>query len=355
MHARHPITSATSPQARTVTLARLRRREHRAAQLWHRPPGGDGLHCAEASSMRTLRRHGIGSGWWLAGLLLASCVDFSVPAELRRCPSPPCVPDADVDEVPMGPDAASTSAPGDIATDRPADARPADDAIAPDRPADARPPDDAIAPDRPADARPADDVANTPDAPPVIDRPQPDVGPDVPPDESVDVLLADVQPDLPRELPVDAPAANGMACTTAGECTSGFCVDGVCCNAACAGACESCALAGSAGICSPVAAGTDPDLECPTDPVSTCMRDGVCNGAGACRLYTVGTACAAQMCAAGVETPARVCNGVGTCQTGTIKNCSPYACQNAVCGTTCTGTTGCVTGFYCDGVQCLPK
>jgi hypothetical protein len=68
----------------------------------------------------------------------------------------------------------------------------------------------------------------------------------------------------------------GTACTINGECSSGNCVDGVCCNSPCDGTCQACTTAkkgsGSNGTCGNVAAGTDPDLECP----------GTCNGAGAC-------------------------------------------------------------------------
>jgi hypothetical protein len=46
-----------------------------------------------------------------------------------------------------------------------------------------------------------------------------------------------------------------QACTADGECPSGFCAQGVCCESRCNGACQSCALAGSVGICRMIPAG----------------------------------------------------------------------------------------------------
>lgn len=69
----------------------------------------------------------------------------------------------------------------------------------------------------------------------------------------------------------------GRACTAPGDCTAGNCVDGVCCESACDGACESCAVAASEGLCTPELAGTDPSEECV----------GVCDGDGACADGTV--------------------------------------------------------------------
>jgi hypothetical protein len=71
----------------------------------------------------------------------------------------------------------------------------------------------------------------------------------------------------------------GATCTLAEGCASGMCTDGVCCDAPCDGTCESCSLGGTAGTCTPITAGTDPDAECaPT----------TCDGAGGCTLPDAG-------------------------------------------------------------------
>ena len=46
------------------------------------------------------------------------------------------------------------------------------------------------------------------------------------------------------------------------DCASGFCAQGVCCQTACTATCMSCALAGTAGTCTMVAAGGDPLGQC---------------------------------------------------------------------------------------------
>jgi len=72
----------------------------------------------------------------------------------------------------------------------------------------------------------------------------------------------------------------GASCSTGPQCQSGFCVDGVCCNSLCGAKCEACTAAkkgaggGGDGTCGFIAAGTDPDTECPG------AND--CTGAGAC-------------------------------------------------------------------------
>jgi endoglucanase len=74
-----------------------------------------------------------------------------------------------------------------------------------------------------------------------------------------------------------AKSANGAACTVPAGCRSNYCSDGVCCDQACTGACQACTAAkvgsGTDGVCAPIAAGHDPDSECPAG--------GQCS-AGAC-------------------------------------------------------------------------
>jgi hypothetical protein len=122
----------------------------------------------------------------------------------------------------------------------------------------------------------------------------------------------------------------GAACQRANECLSRFCVDGVCCQTACTEPCRSCGLAGTAGICTPIAAGEDPDNECPTDLSSTCGRDGSCDSQGGCRLHPAGTLCVPQTCTGSTLSPARTCDGAGICQPTASVSC-PYGCADNSC------------------------
>ncbi len=145
----------------------------------------------------------------------------------------------------------------------------------------------------------------------------------------------------------------GQVCTAAIQCATGACVDGVCCNNACNGTCEACNLASSVGECRPVPAGQDPAAECVGQPASTCGNDGTCNGAGACRQHVAGTVCAGAACSGQTATGARICNGRGTCLPPlSTTDCASFACDGQVCGTTCSGTSGCAPGNTCNGTVC---
>ena len=108
---------------------------------------------------------------------------------------------------------------------------------------------------------------------------------------------------------------NGATCTADGDCANNVCAQGICCATACTATCKSCALAGTLGTCTNVAAGQDPLNQCTDAGAASCGNDGTCNGAGACRLYVTGTQCVAPACSGSTFTPARTCNGSGTCQT----------------------------------------
>jgi len=69
--------------------------------------------------------------------------------------------------------------------------------------------------------------------------------------------------------------ANGALCAANVECQGNNCVDGVCCDNACNTLCKSCNVAGSAGTCTNIPNGTDPNNECMGGTPS-------CNGSGAC-------------------------------------------------------------------------
>jgi cysteine-rich repeat protein len=136
--------------------------------------------------------------------------------------------------------------------------------------------------------------------------------------------------------------ANGAVCTAANQCTNGFCVDGVCCNASCGGLCQACNVAGSVGACSNIPSGSDPANEC--------FGGTSCNGAGACALFSNGTACSsASECSGGYcfGTP-NVCHsnarGNGTYNAG-------EACDdgNNTNGDGCSSTCVIEPGHKCSG------
>jgi hypothetical protein len=146
----------------------------------------------------------------------------------------------------------------------------------------------------------------------------------------------------------------GDACSSAGQCASNNCVSGICCDSACDKACFSCKQASKPGTCLPVPAGEDPGDKCSAEDASTCRRDGLCDGNGACRFWAQGTACGAASCMDAVVSSARACDGKGTCSAATRTDCGAYACgEAATCGTTCTGSAGCAPGFICSGTTCV--
>ena len=150
--------------------------------------------------------------------------------------------------------------------------------------------------------------------------------------------------------------ALGAACAGGTECVSGLCQQGVCCSSSCTGTCRSCAIAGSAGTCALVPVGADPLAQCADNGAASCGTDGSCDGAGGCRLYTAGTACAASTCTGVTFTPARTCNGAGTCLAGTPTTCDPYVCgAGGACRTSCASTADCNAPSTCSGGSCGKK
>src|SRR5262249_20835636 len=134
---------------------------------------------------------------------------------------------------------------------------------------------------------------------------------------------------------------NGDSCTDAIQCSSGFCVDGVCCDSACTGPCRACAKALNGapkdGVCTPMAAGTDPEDEC--EDVGPCGDNGWCDGKGACQKYPAHTQCGPPSCS-GSTLFTKECGAVdpgssegnGTC-TQVQSDCDPYMCATAAqCG-----------------------
>src|SRR5262249_20355473 len=107
---------------------------------------------------------------------------------------------------------------------------------------------------------------------------------------------------------------NGATCGGGGECTSGNCIDGVCCESQCGGTCTAWAAARTGpanGLCRAATGGTDPDNDCAQSAQATCGTDGMCDGAGACRMWSAGIVCVGESCSGTTYTPARTCNGSG--------------------------------------------
>ncbi|MEZ4309224.1 MAG: hypothetical protein R3F14_14400 [Polyangiaceae bacterium] len=122
---------------------------------------------------------------------------------------------------------------------------------------------------------------------------------------------------------------NGLTCTMDAECGSGFCTDGVCCNAACGGTCQACTAAlkgtGADGTCGNILNGQDPQNEC--------GGATVCNGAGACALLPIGSACTMDS-----ECQSVVCKDGFCCNNACTDACS--ACSSALKGSGTNGTCG---------------
>ena len=154
---------------------------------------------------------------------------------------------------------------------------------------------------------------------------------------------------------VDRKAVDGTPCQAGGDCRSGTCVDGVCCESPCAGTCMACDVAEQAGKCLPVPDEQDPDDDCAQEPATTCGRDGVCDGKGACRKYKPGTECAPAGCMDGTQRAASTCDGNGVCQPGATKSCAPAMCIDQSCGEPCDADTDCMTGLFCDNGTCRVK
>ena len=107
-------------------------------------------------------------------------------------------------------------------------------------------------------------------------------------------------------------AAIGQTCKDNSECANKTCADGVCCKKSCSGNCMSCKVTGSAGTCTPVLKGTDPDKDCIGKDLKC---GGQCDGKGGCEFPYLGTNCGT----------CKACDGTGTC------NKSPL--DDPACGT----------------------
>lgn len=146
----------------------------------------------------------------------------------------------------------------------------------------------------------------------------------------------------------------GQACKEARWCASGFCVQDTCCDSACDGTCQSCTAntktSGPDGECGAAADGLDPQDDCVDDGAASCDRDGTCDGAGACRLYSNGTVCGETTCIGNTQV-GFACDGAGTCDPGANTDCGLYQCSAGMCPTSCDDDSVCVVDAYCDEMQ----
>ena len=153
---------------------------------------------------------------------------------------------------------------------------------------------------------------------------------------------------------LDACLPEGTACNKGVECLSGNCVDGVCCATSCDGPCQSCALEGTVGKCSPVPLGSDPGNDCgicqtcdgagscgavPTgdDPGDACGKCQACDGIGACAAVEAGTDPSSE-CG-----PCELCDGAGACMAALLGDDPKDACESQ-------SPESCGTSGECDGL-----
>ncbi len=140
------------------------------------------------------------------------------------------------------------------------------------------------------------------------------------------------------------------SCTSGSQCPTGHCVDGFCCNIACDGVCESCGITTRQGICTPIPAKTDPDLECSSGDV--CV--GWCNGASACEPAPQGTLCRAGTCLSReVAQPSTSCTGGGVpCAQPFADECGPGVCGGGECKSECLLDDDCAVSARCTKGKC---
>ncbi|MBW2524891.1 MAG: hypothetical protein JRI23_11975 [Deltaproteobacteria bacterium] len=130
---------------------------------------------------------------------------------------------------------------------------------------------------------------------------------------------------------------DGTSCADGDECLSAHCVDLVCCAEASCDACEACDETGSEGTCTVVAQGELGDPTC--HPYLCDGTSGVCpTSCSSSTDCAAGGYCDATSACVALKVDGTACAGGNECQSG---NCADDVC----CDTPCTGT--CVA---CDGL-----
>jgi Kelch motif/Galactose oxidase, central domain len=145
---------------------------------------------------------------------------------------------------------------------------------------------------------------------------------------------------------------SGRSCSYDLDCASGFCIESVCCERRCSGSCESCLAerqgqGGQDGVCAPILVDTDPKDACTTEDPASCGQTGACDGKGACARYPEGHDCGEGVCRSGV---CRWCEGDALVGEDIAIDCAPYACENAVCLSSCESALQCAEAHVC-GVE----
>jgi len=152
----------------------------------------------------------------------------------------------------------------------------------------------------------------------------------------------------------------GSPCSSTVPCGTGlFCVDSVCCNTPCTGQCQSCAIAGSIGTCTPVKG--DPiggRTACSTGGTDLCKArvcDGVDGNSCAGYKFDATKVCGASTCSGDKFVAESKCDGAGGCVAPASTDCAGgFVCSGTACKTKCTTSTDCVAGLHCKGGFCVP-
>lgn len=139
----------------------------------------------------------------------------------------------------------------------------------------------------------------------------------------------------------------GSPCTTGAQCGSSLCVDGVCCSSACTGTCQSCNVAGSAGMCVNLPLGQKDSVNC--------SGQNSCDGNGGCRKDNGQTCASASECLSTNCIDGACCGMacLGTCQAcnvaGLLGTCvnMPQGQEDPVATTACTGVYSCNGAGLC--------
>jgi hypothetical protein len=98
---------------------------------------------------------------------------------------------------------------------------------------------------------------------------------------------------------------------------------------------------------------TDPGDDCADDGAASCGNNGLCDGAGQCANYAVGTVCANAVCGTKTHYTSSLCEGPGQCVQGTYTYCGKFGCDaDSGCKSFCDAENECQEGF-CQAGDCF--